>query len=256
MLRIIVLLLFNCFLIYSSQIRAETLKVASDFWCPYICDSQEKPGVLIEVLTEIATLNKMSIDFEVIPLTRSLLMTSHAQIDVVLAITENHAIEHNLKRSQEYFGGWQNDFYISKKNDWPLDNLDDIKKLLIAGQTIGVIHGYEYGPIIDSLMAKYASNIYQATGVSPLTNNIKMLQTGRISALLDSKYNVEYEIKMGNVTDIKYAGSEGDFVPLFLGYAPTISPEVIKSFDDGLKLLRSKAVLQDILEKYGVPDWQ
>lgn len=45
-------------------------------------------------------------------------------------------------------------------------------------------------------------------------------------------------------------------MPLFLGYSPTIDPEIINNIDDGLLLTRNKGILIKILEKYGVPNWQ
>jgi len=238
------------------QARAETLNIASDIWCPYICDNDTEPGILVEILNEIAKVKKINIKFETIPLTRSLILASHSKVDVVLAITESHALIYKLQKSREYYGGWKNDFYVSTKADFPFNRLENLDVFFNLNNTLGIIKGYEYGIAIDNLKLKYATNIYQATGNSPLAKNIKLLQKGRISALLDSRYNVEYEIKKNNIVDIIHAGSEGEFVPLFLGYSPTIDPEIIKSIDDGLLLIRSKGTLIKILEKYGVPDWQ
>jgi len=256
MLQIIIYVQLSLLFILTSQARAETLKIASDIWCPYICDNDKEPGILVEILNEIAKVKKMTIHFETIPLSRSLILASRSEVDVVLAITESHAFDYKLQRSREYYGGWQNDFYISSKSGWNSNKLEDLEDFFKVGETLGIIKGYEYGIIIDNLILKYATNIFQATGNSPLAKNIKMLQKGRISALLDSRYNVEYEIKKNSIVDIIHAGSEGGFVPLFLGYSPTIAPEIIKNIDNGLLLIRSNGILIKILAKYGVPDWQ
>jgi polar amino acid transport system substrate-binding protein len=232
------------------------LNIASDIWCPYICDSKEQPGILVEVLREIAKVKKITIHFEIMPLSRSLILANKSEVDIVLAITESHALAYSLKQSKEYYGGWHNDFYISTKTKWSPDKLNDLDSFLNKGEILGIIKGYEYGEFIDKLKHKYSANIHQATGNSPLENNIKMLQKGRISALLDSRYNVEYEIKKNNVVDIIYAGSEGSFVPLFLGYSPTIDASVIDNIDDGFLIIRQKGILLKILDKYGVSDWQ
>jgi polar amino acid transport system substrate-binding protein len=243
-------------LILNSDIRAETLNIASDIWCPYICDDKETPGILVEALNEIAKTKKMNINFEIIPLSRSLIMASKSEIDIVLAVTRSHIADYKLQSSTQYYGGWQNDFYINNKTEWLPSKLNDLEDFLNSGETLGIIKGYEYGPYIDSLKFKYASSIYQATGDSPLAKNIKMLQKGRISALLDSRFNVEYEVNKNNIVDLIYARSEGDFVPLFLGFSPTTNPKVINNIDDGLVLIRRKGILRDILEKYGVSDWR
>ena len=243
-------------LISNSNIRAETLHIASDIWCPYICDNKEAPGILVEVLHEIAKAKEMTVNIEIISLSRSLILASKSEIDIVLAVTESHIADHKLQRSNQYFGGWQNDFYISRKVDWSPNQLYDLETFLNSGKTLGIIKGYDYGPYINSLKLKYADNIFQATGDSPLTKNIEMLQKGRISALLDSRYNIQYEVNKSNIVDLIYVRSEGGFVPLFLGYSPTVLPEVINSIDDGLTLIRHMGILSTILEKYGVSDWQ
>ena len=242
--------------ISNSNIRAETLHIASDIWCPYICDNKKAPGILVEVLNEIATAKKMTFNIEIISLSRSLIMASRSEIDIVLALTKSHIRDHKLQSSNQYFGGWQNDFYISKNLDWSPNELNDLDTFLNSGKTLGIIKDYDYGPYINSLKFKYADNIFQATGDSPLTKNIEMLQKGRISALIDYRYNIQYEVNKHNIVDLIYARSEGGFVPLFLGYSPTILPEVINSIDDGLALIRRKGILSTILEKYGVSDWQ
>lgn len=243
-------------LLFTFGLRAETLVVASDVWCPYICNNKENPGILVDALIEIARVKKLDIRFKGVSLSRSITMAQHSKVDIVLAVTESHILNYKLQSSNHYFGGWYNDIYIRKSDDWTFDSQQDIEDFLNAGETLGIIDGYEYGSFIDKLKIKYSTKIYQASGLSPLENSINMLQKGRMSAFLDSRYNVEYVMKKNNVDNIIYAGSEGDFVPLFLGYSPTTSPEVINSIDNGLLIIRKRGILKAILEKYGVPDWQ
>lgn len=243
-------------IILHSNSRAQTLNIASDIWCPYICDNKATPGILVEALNEIAKVKEITVKFEIIPLSRSLIMASRSEIDIILAVTKSHLTDYKLQSSKQYYGGWQNDFYISNKVDWAPSELNDLETFLNSGKTLGIIKGYEYGPHINSLKLKYASRIHQATGDSPLTKNIEMVQRGRISALLDSRYNIEYEMNKNNIVDLIYVRSEGSFVPLFLGFSPTTPPEVIKTIDDGLALIRHKGILKEILEKYGVSDWE
>jgi len=256
MLRIVIFIQLNLLLIFTVKVQAETLNIASDIWCPYVCDNKEAPGVLVEVLREVAKVKKIQMRFEVIPLSRSLIMARRSKVDLVLAITAEHILEYKLQRSTLSYGGWRNDFYISTKHNWVFNKPQDIEFFLKAGESLGLIKGYEYGPFVDKLKLKYAANIYQSTGNSPLANIIEMLQKGRITALLDSRFNVEYEMKKNNHDDIMYAGSEGGFVPLFLGYSPTISSKTINTIDAGLVFIRNKGILKGILEKYGISDWQ
>lgn len=62
----------------------------------YICDNDKEPGILVEILNEIAKVKKMTINFETIPLSRSLILASRSEVDVVVAITESHALDYKL----------------------------------------------------------------------------------------------------------------------------------------------------------------
>jgi len=225
-------------------------------WCPYICSEAHKPGVLIEVLNEIAKHNGLVINFKVIPLARSLVLLQQSKLDMVLALTDEHIKENHLKRSLKTYGGWYNDFYVLKKNQWEFRSIKDLKKYIEQGNTLGIIKGYKYGNGIAQLQESSGQHIFSATGNSPLSNILMMLSHKRISMVLDSRFNIEYELQNRNISNLKYAGTEGDFVPLYIGYAPQSEVKYINVFDQGLIRLRATGQLSKILKRYGIPDWQ
>jgi len=244
-------------LIFSfNTVANETLNVGSDVWCPYICSEAHKPGVLIEVLNEIAKHNGLVINFKVIPLARSLVLLQQSKLDMVLALTDEHIKENHLKRSLKTYGGWYNDFYVLKKNQWEFRSIKDLKKYIEQGNTLGIIKGYKYGNGIAQLQESSGQHIFSATGNSPLSNILMMLSHKRISMVLDSRFNIEYELQNRNISNLKYAGTEGDFVPLYIGYAPQSEVKYINVFDQGLIRLRATGQLSKILKRYGIPDWQ
>jgi len=244
-------------LIFSfNTVANETLNVGSDVWCPYICSEAHKPGVLIEVLNEIAKHNGLVINFKVIPLARSLVLLQQSKLDMVLALTDEHIKENHLKRSLKTYGGWYNDFYVLKKNQWEFRSIKDLKKYIEQGNTLGIIKGYKYGNGIAQLQESSGQHIFSATGNSPLSNILMMLSHKRISMVLDSRFNIEYELQNRNISNLKYAGTEGDFVPLYIGYAPQSEVKYINVFDQGLIRLRATGQLSEILKRYGIPDWQ
>jgi polar amino acid transport system substrate-binding protein len=83
-----------------------------------------------------------------------------------------------------------------------------------------------------------------------------MLSKGRIAVLLDSRFNVEYEILNDNISNLKHVGTDGNFVPFYIGYAPKIDIKYINASDRGLDRLRATNQLLKILERYGITDWQ
>ena len=249
-------ILYIILLLPLNALANETLNVASDEWCPYICKEVDKPGILIEVLNEIAKHERLKVNFTIIPLARSLVMLQQSKLDMVLALTEEHIAEFNLKRSLEAYGGWYNDFYVRKTTKWKFSSIENLKKFIEQDNTLGIIKGYKYGTAIDKLQEKSGKYIFSATGASPLTNLVAMLSKQRITVLLDSRFNIEYELQNKNISNLKHVGTDGGFVPLYIGYAPEIKIKIVDIFDRGILKLRATGQLSTILKRYSVPDWQ
>ena len=79
---------------------------------------------------------------------------------------------------------------------------------------------------------------------------------GRLDILLDSRFTVQYQLSKLPKSSIIYAGSQGEFTPLFLGFSSLLSKEKVQLFDNGLMTLRQSGKLDAILAKYSLADWQ
>jgi polar amino acid transport system substrate-binding protein len=256
-----------CASIFTKPVQARVLVVASDEWCPYICDDTHLPGFLVEIVTEIAASNGVKITFSLTPLARALDLTTKGEVDILLAVTSQHIDDFQLQQSDLSFGGLYNDFYVRANDPWRFQSIADLELTLKNNAILGTINGYEYGENIGNLLKNNAAHIFSASGNSPLQKQLKMLNMGRLDILLDSRFTVQYQLttlvnkssqlKASGTSDptIIYAGTEGDFTPLFLGFSPLLSKEQVKLFDNGLIQLRENGRLNKILAKYGVKDW-
>ena len=93
------------------------------------------------------------------------------------------------------------------------------------------------------------------TGNAPLKRNIKLLQKGRIDFLLDSRFNLDYQLSGLHIHDVVRVTTEGTLTPLYLGFNTQISHDVITLFDDGINSLQASGKLNDILKKYHTESW-
>lgn len=243
-------------LFFSKDVASKVITIASDVWCPYICNSQANPGVLVEVVNFAAKQHDFTINFLPMPLARSLKLIQNNKIDVVLALTSQHIQDYNLRQSRQVFGGWYNDFYVEKTTNWHFQGLEQLKLFLQQGNTLSVIKGYEYGPQIDNLMLESTNFLYVAVGANPLSTNLKLLSKKRVTILLDSRFNVEHEIRSQRISGLRHVGTEGGFVPLYLGFSQNMEQHYIDMFDKTLLTLRKSGELSNILQAYGTPDWQ
>lgn len=256
-----------CASILTKPVQAKVLVVASDEWCPYVCDNANLPGFLVEIVTEIAAKNSLKVKFALTPLARALDLTEKGKIDIVLGLTPQHVSDFQLQKSHLSFGGLYNDFYVRATDPWRFQSITDLEGALKNNAVLGTINGYEYGEKIENLLKDNAAHVFSASGNSPLQKQLRMLRLGRLDILLDSRFTVQYQLsklsqksaqlKTSTTSDpsIVYAGTEGIFIPLFLGFSPLLSKEYIQIFDYGLSNLRENGQLNRILAKYGVRDW-
>ena len=256
-----------CASIFTKPVQAKVLVVASDEWCPYICDDTHLPGFLVEIVTEIAASNGVTVKFALTPLARALDLSQKGEVDILLGLTLQHINDFKLQKSHLSFGGLYNDFYVRASDPWRFKSISDLATALKNNAILGTINGYEYGDIIGNLLKDNAAHIFSASGNSPLQRQLKMLRLGRLDILLDSRFTVQYQLsKLVNKSSLTktpttakpsiiYAGTEGDFTPLYLGFSSLLSKEQVQLFDDGLMSLRENGRLNKILTKYGVIDW-
>lgn len=244
------------FLLSMSQLQAKTFLIASDEWCPYVCDDDVLPGFLVEVLNEIADKNKLDTTFSFIPLARALSLSQKSEVDIVLALTQQHISNYKLQQSKQSFGGLYNDFYVLSDNNWRYKNTKDLAEELSKNNILGTISGYQYGDEISQLISTKQANVFAASGNSPLDKQLKMLHMGRVDIVLDSRFTVQYQLSKLPYTNIIHAGTQGTFTPLYLGYSSSMTDELIDTFDRGLLSLRASGRLAKILAKYGISDWQ
>ena len=248
------------FLLWSSiaikPAQAKTLTVVSDEWCPYICDDRVLPGFLVEIVKEIARDNALEVKFTLMPLARALNLAQKGQVDILLALTSQHIAELQLQQSQLSFGGLYNDFYVRAINPWRFQSIAHLSASLKDNVILGTINGYHYGEQLNQLLKSNTAHVFPASGNSPLAKQLKMLQMGRLDILLDSRFTVQYQLSKLTKSSIIYAGSQGEFTPLFLGFSSLLSTEQVQLFDNGLMTLRQSGKLDTILAKYALTDWQ
>ena len=236
--------------------QAKTLTVVSDEWCPYICDDRVLPGFLVEIVNEIARDNDLKVKFTLMPLARALNLAKKGQVDILLALTSQHIADLQLQQSQLSFGGLYNDFYVRAINPWRFQSIAHLSATLKDNVILGTINGYHYGEQLNQLLKSNTAHVFPASGNSPLEKQLKMLQMGRLDILLDSRFTVQYQLSKLTKSSIIYAGSQGDFTPLFLGFSSLLSTEQVQLFDNGLMTLRQSGKLDTILAKYALTDWQ
>lgn len=196
-----------------------TITLRCDDWCPYSCSpSSPQPGILIEAAKIIFQKQGYQVNYAILPWTRSIALTRAGKFNAIVGAFKEDAPDfvfpkHHLAISV-------NSFFVLRDSTWhykKLDNLTDIR--------LGIALGYAYGEPFDSLFntKPRPNNLWVATGNTPLEDNMRMLISKRLDAILENRYVVQYYLKQQTdfqQTQLKEAGvSSIDRV--YIAFPPT-----------------------------------
>lgn len=248
--------LLSAVLLASFSIKAAQLNVASDIWCPYICEDPNNPGYIVELVNQIYAENNVTTRFETIPLARAINLAQKNQINLVLGLTKAHLKSNSLQNFSLSVGSFSNDLYVKKGNNWRFTSPKNLIDYLKKGNKVGIIRGYVYGEFFDLLFASNPEYFHVAHGDSPLLSNLEMLNMGRISILLDTKNTILHEASPHIKPNLVYAGTEGENVPLYIGFSPNTPSEYTDMLNNGIVSFRQTKRLNQLLNKYGIEDWK
>ncbi|MGS0681878.1 substrate-binding periplasmic protein [Shewanella sp. 125m-7] len=226
--------------------NAQELLVASDIWCPYVCT--DNSGYVIELTQQAFASVDINVKFETIPFQRSLKLASNNKIDAVLAVTAEHIRTFELYNNQLVIGQYTNDFFTNNHTDWQFTDLSSLDNKHIASTL-----GYDYGSVLNKYLKQHHTH-FQTSGETPLTTHLHLLGKSRVDAILGNRYVIDYTAKQNGYSKrIRYAGSEGEPTPLYVGFSRSDKGrEYAAKFAEGVENIKRSGAYQAILDKYQV----
>jgi polar amino acid transport system substrate-binding protein len=237
--------LFVLLSIFSIHAHATPIRIASDIWCPYICNNQT--GYVVELTSRAFEIQGQPIEFQILPYKRALIELQRNNIDAVLALTSNAIAENQLINADVIVGYNSNDFYTLVDSNETFEQITDLN----STQQAAIVTGYDYGVELDAWFAAHP-NTYFASGRDPLAMNIIRLVKGRHSVIIDNKNVIEYTASQLNLTkQLRYAGTVGKPVPLYVGFNPHNKAYAV-TFANGIDMLKANGEYQQIMSKYKI----
>ncbi|KVX00098.1 substrate-binding periplasmic protein [Shewanella frigidimarina] len=237
--------LFVLLSIFSIHAHAAPIRIASDIWCPYICDNQT--GYVVELTRRAFEIQGQPVEFQIFPYKRALIELQRNNIDAVLALTSSAIVENKLINADVIVGYNSNDFYTLVDSNETFEQITDLNNT----QQAAIVTGYHYGVELDAWFSAHA-NTYFASGRDPLAMNIIRLVKGRHSVIIDNKNVIEYTASQLNlVQQLRYAGTIGKPVPLYVGFSQQNKANAI-TFANGIDMLKANGEYQQIMNKYQI----
>ena len=235
--------------------RADVLTLRADEWCPYNCaPGSEKPGYMLDIATEIAKLYGHTIDYKQLSWARAIEETRDGKYVGIIAAAQSDA--EGFVFPDQSFGVSTLVYATRKDNDFVYNGIKSLD-----GKSIGVVQDYTYAEELNDYIKKYSKDIKKvqvAAGDNALDTNIRKLEAGRVDVIVEDLNVLLQKLNQLGKSDVFKISPSTEKLDLYFGFSPKNpkSPEYAKQFSDGLKKLRKSGKINEIMEKYGLKDWQ
>ena len=250
------IIVFTLTILHPANMFSDTLRIASDEWCPYDCRPEQndgKIGYANELLVEAMKVRGHKVEFVKINFGRGLELVREGKLDASMAIFKEDAPDFVFNDFP--LGKSDSTFFSHKDSFWKYTGIDSLKK----ARMIGVIDGYDYGdPTVMEYINKKPKNVLVITGEKPLERLIEMLINGRITAVIEDRSVMNYKVVQMEKADlVKISGTTEIEIDIFCGFSPQKkrSKEYAKILSEETTKMRKDGRLQKLLDKYGIKDW-
>ncbi|MCJ8345420.1 transporter substrate-binding domain-containing protein [bacterium] len=242
------------FFLQISTLKADNIVIVADQWCPYNCEPNSKnEGYLIEIIREIFEAKGHSIQYNIVPWARAIVLGRYGKIDAIIGAFKEDAPDFIFPQIEQ--GISKNAFCVSEDSKWTYNSIESLESV-----KLGVSKGYSYGAKLDSYIktnGSITSRIFVLTGDTPLNSGLKLLSRGRINTLIEDESVIQYQLSNQNLFKSFKIVKTKEATQLFLAFSPKLakSKEYAKIMDQGMEELRQSGRFDQILSKYGLNDW-
>lgn len=251
------IVVFNLIILFPLHLFSDTLKIATDEWCPYDClpgQNDGKVGYLGDLLVKTMKAKGHKVEFVEVNYARGLELVREGKLDGTMACFREEAPDFVFPDFP--LGQSNSTFFTLKNSSWSYTGAESLNQ----AKMIGIIDGYDYvDPTVMEYIDKKPNNILAMKGEKPLERLLEMLISGRISTIIEDKSVLEYKItQMGKTDLVKVSGVTDSVIDVFASFSPKkeSSKEYAKILSEETIKMRKDGRLQILLDKYGIKDWQ
>ncbi len=236
-------------LLQASPAAAGSYKIVTLDFPPleYLDDKNQAAGAAVELVREVMAQMKHNVSIQVLPWTRSMLLTKEGKADAIFTCYKNPEREAFLDFGNEILVAQVVSLYVKKGAK--IGFKGDLKELLPF--RIGILNTISYGQIFDK--AKDELKL-QTERVEALDQNFKKLAAGRIDYVISNRYSAAVELDRLNLTgDIIELPRPVEIIPSYIAFSKAKKLGALRDeFDKVLRIFKKTGRYHGILEKYKV----
>lgn len=244
-----VLLLF----LLSFSLRAETIILRADEWCPYNCaPNSDQEGYILEIIRDEFSKEGIKIEYQVWPWAKSIKAAQMNFVAGVIGALKEEVPDFIYPEVEQ--GKSISCFYALKESGISYQSIQDLN-----GKLIGAIGQYSYGEKIDSYFKKNLNKVQFLSNVSSAYLNVRKLLNKKIDLIVEDR-NVMGRLlnKMKLSDEIINVGCEGSGELVYIAFSPknSMSNKYAQITTRAFKSARESGRLEAVLKKYGLSDWK
>ncbi|MEZ5494290.1 MAG: ABC transporter substrate-binding protein [Pseudomonadales bacterium] len=244
---------------------AKTITLAADEWCPYNCAEEDKakPGYMIEIAQTVLSKVGYTVEYKTMAFQRAMQEVLNDTLTGVICVdtptlAEAEALYQKTNSKPAGFiqtvamGMPSVSIFTSSTSTWTFDPANPEASLKALGGKVGIPQGYSFdlSPTLQKM-----GLLVEISSDAPLQQLLKMLEGGRLAAIMDDSAVIQYEaaqIGLGN--KIRFAGNTEDPLACTIGFN-TKDKDYVDLLNKGIAELRASGELTKILQRYNIKDW-
>jgi polar amino acid transport system substrate-binding protein len=239
----------------SAEAKADSVVLASDPWCPYVCDGgPDRPGYLVEIVERTLSAAGHTVVFRFLPWPRAIAAVRSGTVAALVGMGNVDAPDLVMTKS---LGRMVTALAIRRGSGFRYDGVKSLEHLRLA-TAAGV---GSWGGGIDEYIAANVGNpdrIDVTPGVDPYAANLRKLVAGRVDVVVDNGHVLRWLAGRLNLSDKIEIVAIAESDDIRIGFSPALpnSREYVQQVENGVERLRASGELAAIMARYGMEDWQ
>jgi polar amino acid transport system substrate-binding protein len=249
--RIILLFLI---IITSPFAFSKSINVAWNPWCPWVCESAQKPGFSAELVDEVFKYSDIMVQFQKYSWPSALFEAREGRVVGLLPPAKNEA--QGFIFPQEAAGFQQMCFYLNNGFNWSYKNINSLNNISFA-----VSEGNNYPGLMNYIDKN--SNIpskVQLIGTEDVfTIGFSNLKKNKYKAFVTDYIPAEYYLNKNNLNQEFKKSSCLPKEKFYIAFSPKNKEKSIllaKIFDENIIKIKKNGEFKTLLNKYNIEDWE
>jgi polar amino acid transport system substrate-binding protein len=248
-----------CAISQSAFSQNSAFVVGADDWCPFTCESKEKPGIVVEIGEKILKEKGFPIVYKVLAWPKAVRDSQRGTISALAGASRPDGVhlvfpleEQGLQKSCVYFS----------KNFQNISSITSLSSL--KNKKLGITSGYSYGEPLDSLLGSQAKKtesgiqFLETSAATPTEELLAWLSSGKIDAFVESDAVLNYFAQKNSWKNLPVSAFCITPISVYFAFSDKHpkAREMALWLTEGMQKMRKNGELKKILDNYGLKDWK